>query len=69
MKAVIDRLEGDLAVVLCGEKEIKIDVPRVLLPENAGEGDWIKISFELDPEETEKRRERVQGLLDRLKKK
>ncbi len=69
MKAVIDRFEGGFAVVLCGDKEIKMDVPRELLPENAKEGDWMNISFEIDPAETDRRRERVQGLLDKLKNK
>ncbi len=68
MKGVIDRFEGNYAVVLCGDKEVKMDVPRELLPGNAKEGDWINISFDLDPEETAKRRERVKGLLDKLKK-
>ena len=69
MKAVIDRFEGGFGVVLCGEKEIKMDVPRELLPENAKEGDWLNISFEIDPEETGRRKERAQSLLDKLKNK
>ena len=33
MKAVIDRFEGDFAVMLFGNKEIKAEIPRQLLPE------------------------------------
>ena len=32
MKAVIDRFEGNYAVLLFGTKEIKVDFPRELLP-------------------------------------
>ncbi|MFY9542033.1 MAG: DUF3006 family protein, partial [Dethiobacteria bacterium] len=31
MKAVIDRFEGDFAVVLFGDEEIKLNIPRKLL--------------------------------------
>ena len=33
VKAVIDRFEGEYAVVLVGDEEIKLDVPINLLPE------------------------------------
>ncbi|MBT9140225.1 MAG: hypothetical protein DDT30_00801 [Dehalococcoidia bacterium] len=33
MKAVIDRIEGDYAVVLFGDAEIQVDIPVGLLPE------------------------------------
>lgn len=69
MKAVIDRFEGDYAVVLFGEEEIKVDIPRVLLPAEAKEGSWLKVSFKLDEEETKKREERIKGLLEKLKNK
>ncbi|NLL58351.1 MAG: DUF3006 domain-containing protein [Firmicutes bacterium] len=48
MKAVIDRFEGDYAVVLFGDQ--KVDIPRQLLPKSAKEDSWLKVSFELDPE-------------------
>ena len=50
MKAVIDRFEGDHAVVLFGDEEIKVDIPRQLLPTGVKEGSWLKVSFELDPD-------------------
>ncbi len=68
MKAVIDRFEGEFAIVLVGDEEIKVDVPKKLLPKGAKEGSWLKISFELDPEGTEKQKEKVSNLLDKLKK-
>ena len=45
MKAVIDRFEGDHAVVLFGDDELKVDIPRQLLPPGAKEGSWLKVSY------------------------
>ena len=59
MKAVIDRFEGDYAVLLFGDGDLKAEIPRVLLPEGATEGSWLKVSFELDEEETLRRKERL----------
>ena len=69
MKAVIDRFEGDYAVVLFGDEEMKVDIPKVLLPEGSKEGSWMNVSFELDIKETKKRKDRIQTKLDKLIKK
>ncbi len=69
MKAVIDRFEGDYAIVLVGDVEIKLDIPRELLPKSAKEGSWLNVSFQLDPEGENKQREKVSKLLDKLKSK
>lgn len=66
MKAVIDRFEGEYAVMLFGDEEIKVEVPRKLLPEGSTEGSWLKVSFELDPEETMARKEKINSLLEKL---
>ena len=65
MKAVIDRFEEEYAVMLFGDEEIKVEVPRKLLPE----GSWLKVSFELDPEETMACKEKINSLLEKLKNK
>jgi len=69
LKAVIDRFEGEYAIVLFGEDEIKVDIPKVSLPEGSKEGSWLKVSFELDLEETKSREDRIKSKLDKLKKK
>ncbi len=70
MKAVIDRVEGELAVLLLGDKgEFKLNLPLSLLPDGCKEGDVLKLSFERDPAATEQARERVSGLIEKLKKK
>ncbi len=70
MKAIIDRIEGKLAVLLMGEDgRIKVNMPLVLLPEGCREGDVLNISIERDPEATRQARERVSSLMEKLKKK
>ena len=69
MKAVIDRFEGDFAIVLFGNEEIKVDIPKELLPKGSKEGSWLKVYFELDLEETKKREDRIKAKLEKLKKK
>jgi len=70
MKAVIDRFEGELVVVLLGEKgEFKLNIPLSFLPEGSKEGDILKISIELDIEATQETKQRISGIMDKLKKK
>ncbi len=67
MKVVVDRFEGDYAVVIFEEGKININVPRFVLPEGTEEGTWLKVSFKLAESETERRRKKIQDLFDRLK--
>jgi hypothetical protein len=70
MNAVIDRIEGELAVLLVGDKgEIRVNFPLSLLPEGSKESDVLNISVERDPEAIEKTKERVTDLMEKLKKK
>ncbi len=69
MKAVIDWFEGEYAVIFFGEEDIKVDIPRQLFPPRAREDNGLKVSFELDPEGESKQREKLEGLLDKLRKK
>lgn len=60
MKVIIDRFEGNYAVL---EIEIGnfVNIPRLLVP-NAKEGDVINI--EIDKEDTLKRKKYIQKLMD-----
>jgi len=71
MKATIDRIEkGKIAVLLLGDKgEFKLNIPLYLLPDGCKEGDILNMSFERDVAGTEQTKERVSGLMERLKKK
>ena len=57
---VIDRFEGEFAAIVCKEKTYNI--PRALLPEQAKEGDVLKIL--IDTEKTEKNEEEIKQLMD-----
>lgn len=75
-KAVIDRFEEDQAVLLVGDKERKLVVPRQSLPKGAKEGHWLKVELEgnnlvsaaIDQEETAKAKQRIAEKLARLRK-
>ena len=70
MKAVIDRVEGELAVLLLGDKgEFRLNFPLSLLPAGCKEGDILNISIERDLAATEQTKERVTDLMEKLKKK
>jgi hypothetical protein len=68
MKATIDRVEGNLAVLLIGDKgEVKLNIPVTLLPEGSKEGDILDISIIRDEKTTDKTKKRVSNLIDKLK--
>lgn len=62
MKVIIDRFEGDYAIVELDIGKV-INVPKILFP-NAKEGDVFKI--EIDKEETNNRKNKIQGLINEL---
>jgi predicted O-methyltransferase YrrM len=75
-KAVIDRIvDGRHAVLLVGEAETERVVPVDQLPAGAREGAWLRVRFEgdqlvesaLDPEETERARQRVGDKMAQLR--
>jgi hypothetical protein len=67
MRAIIDRIEGKMAVVLVGDYEEKIDIPLANLPKGVKEGSCLKVHFEIDRDEELNRRKRIQERLNRLK--
>ena len=69
MKAVVDRIEGDTAVLLIGEEETRLDIPLRLLPEGTREGSHLTIAFELDKDSEEKKRQEISSLFDKLSRK
>ncbi|MEG3071087.1 MAG: DUF3006 domain-containing protein [Peptococcaceae bacterium] len=63
MKVIIDRFEGEFAVVeLPGRKTV--DMPLELIPPGAKEGDVL--SIELNKKETEKRKREAEKLMEDL---
>lgn len=62
MKVIVDRFEGNYAVVEINPNKF-VNMPKELIP-NAKEGDIININIDYD--ETNKRREHIKGLVDSL---
>lgn len=60
MEVIVNRIEGNYLVLELKDGNI-VDVPKKLIPE-AREGDIIRIS--IDKEETDKKKEEMQELVD-----
>ncbi|SFT53662.1 Protein of unknown function [Selenomonas sp. GACV-9] len=63
ISAYIDRIEGDLAVLLLGDDMKKVNFPVSYLPENVGEGDYLKLELSYDKEATEQAEQEALDLL------
>ena len=66
VKAVIDRLEGDKAVLLVENSEQSFDLPLSLLPEGAGEGDIVTLKIKAEKDRTKKAKAEAQDLIKKL---
>lgn len=66
--ATIDRFEGDIAVLEVEPERMKVNVPRSDLPEDAKQGDVVRLEGTVDLEETERRRSEIQEQIERLKR-
>lgn len=69
MQAVIDRVEGDTAVLLFEESGLIVNVPLVLLPASSKEGDWLNVHFRADTGKTSAMLSKNKKLLEKLMKK
>jgi hypothetical protein len=75
-KAVIDRFEGQYAILLVGKPNRQIDVLKKFLPAGAKEGTWLKIdvsddglkSVEIDNKETSAAQKRISDKLAALRR-
>jgi hypothetical protein len=76
MKAVIDRFEGEFAILIVGDDERHLNVSRKLLPEEAKEGHWLQLeivggevsNIRVDDQETENVNRRIAEKLARLRR-
>ena len=72
---VVDRIVGDLAVVLIGTREVEHRLPVTELPTGAGEGDVLRIGYRdgapvavrIEADLTRRRRARLTGRLAELR--
>lgn len=75
-KAVVDRFEGDFAVLIAAERSEPLVVPRQDLPEEVREGDHLDIdmrddaiiAIRIDAEATAAAQQRIQEKLNRLRR-
>lgn len=76
-KAVVDRFEGDKAVLLVGSDKDRLVVKKSFLPKGVKEGDWLQVevrddrilSASIDTKETESVKKRITEKMELLKKK
>jgi hypothetical protein len=64
-EAVVDRIEGDLAVVETEWREM-VNIPLQYLPKGTREGNVIDITFRLNPEKENKKRKDIIKLQQEL---
>ena len=66
MQAVIDRFEGDKAVLLVGSEEAQVVWPRQLLPGEVKEGDILQVNLQIDSEATKTAKLAADNLLKEI---
>lgn len=63
----MDRINGDMAVLLLDEEGgQKLVLPLASLPVQVREGDWLRVSFELDEEKRKSVRDEIDRLMNDL---
>lgn len=65
LNAVVDRIVGNVAVLLVGPDETKVDFPISCLPK-VHEGAILSLEIGLDEDEEKRRQEAARNLLDEL---
>jgi hypothetical protein len=69
MKAVVDRIEAPIAVLIgLDDESVRFEIPALLLPPGCREGDILMIRIERDSSSTKAVKARVSGLIEKLKK-
>lgn len=64
VKGIIDRFEGDIAVVEIDRKTH--DFPKTIFPKEADVGDVVIIEVTVDKKETEKLRKEIEELMNEV---
>ena len=66
IKAVIDRFEEDKAVLLVGDLEEKLIIPKKFLRNDFQEGDYLIINIEFDVENTAAAKKDADDIMKKL---
>ncbi len=68
IKLIIDRFEGKIAILESQDRNlITFNFPRHLIPKEAEEGTVLNINISIDQEETKRRKDKIQNLLNKLR--
>jgi len=65
-KAVIDRFEGNKAVLLLGDEEVQVVWPRQFLSTDAQEGDILQVDLQIDQIATKTAKAEAESLLQQI---
>ena len=76
IKGVVDRFEGDQALILLGDEEEQLVMERAQLPPGTREGHWLQIELvddvpvriEIDEEETARTERRIAAKMNMLRR-
>lgn len=68
-EAVIDRYEGDKAVLLVGDDERPVLFPAAYLPPSLDEGAYLRLDITFDPKATDRAQNEAAELLRELQEK
>lgn len=66
VRGIVDRFEGEKAVLLVGEAEDSVVWPRAFLPEETAEGDVLWLALSVDSEATRAAKAEAEALLRKL---
>lgn len=66
IQAVIDRFEGNKAVLLVGDDEAQVVWPKHILPVEVNEGDILQIDVQIDGEATAAAKTAAESLLKEI---
>lgn len=66
IQAVIDRFEGNKAVLLVGDDEVQVVWPKHILPVEVQEGDILQIDLQIDAKATAAVRMEAENLLKQI---
>ncbi|OQP12611.1 DUF3006 domain-containing protein [Geobacillus thermoleovorans] len=64
VKGIVDRFEGDIAVVEIDKKTL--DLPKTIFPKEIDVGDVVIIEVMIDKKETEKLRKEIEELMNEV---
>jgi hypothetical protein len=63
---IVDRFEGNTAVILAGDDEGTIEISRDLLPAGCKEGDLVSFKIEVKDRKTLAEKEKVEKMIKKL---